>query len=54
MWIERFAQEEDGVAVFSEVETMEANVPYIIAINKAAGLTGTPITWSANDVLLRT
>ena len=54
MWIERFVQEEDGVVKFSEVENIEANVPYIIAIKKAANLTGTPITWSANDVLLKT
>ena len=53
MWIERFAQEEDGVAVFSEVESIEANVPYIIAINKAANLINTPITWSATNVLLK-
>lgn len=53
MWIERFAQEEDGVVKFEEVENIEANVPYIIAINKAAGLVNTPITWSANNVLLK-
>ncbi len=53
IWIERFAQEADGVAVFSEVENIEANVPYIIAINKAANLTGTPITWSASNVLIK-
>jgi hypothetical protein len=28
-------------------------VPYIIAINKTAGLVNTPITWSANNVLLK-
>ncbi len=53
MWIERFAQESDGEVVFNEVASMEANVPYIIAINKTAGLTGTPITWAANNVLLK-
>ncbi|MBR5086016.1 MAG: C10 family peptidase [Muribaculaceae bacterium] len=53
MWIERFAQEEDGVVKFEEVQGIEANVPYIIAINKNANLTGTPITWSASDVLLK-
>ena len=53
MWIERFAQEQDGVVVFNEVESIEANVPYIIAINKAANLTGTPITWAATDVMLK-
>lgn len=53
MWIARFAQEADGVVVFNEVENMEANVPYIIAINKAANLTGTPITWTAANVLLK-
>ena len=53
MWIERFAQEEDGVVKFSEVESIEANVPYIIAINKAANLTGTSITWTATDVMLK-
>ena len=53
MWIERFAQEEDGVVKFEEVENIEANVPYIIALNKAAGLTGTPITWTATDATLK-
>lgn len=53
MWIERFSQEEDGEVKFSEVTSMEANVPYIIAINKNANLTGTPITWSASNVLLK-
>ncbi len=53
MWIERFAQEADGVATFAQVENIEANVPYIIAINKAANLTGTPITWSATGVQLK-
>ena len=53
LWIERFAQEENGVVKFEEVENIEANVPYIIAINKAAGLVNTPITWSANNVLLK-
>ena len=37
----------------TEVVTPAANVPYIIAINKTAGLTGTPITWSATNVLLK-
>ena len=53
MWIERFAQEEDGVVKFDEVDGIEANVPYIIAINKAANLTGTPITWSASNVQMK-
>ena len=53
MWIERFAQEQDGVVVFNEVDSIEANVPYIIAINKDANLTGTPITWAATDVMLK-
>ena len=54
MWIERFAQEADGAVVFNEVENIKANVPYIIAINKTANLTGTPITWTATDVMLKT
>lgn len=53
LWIERFAQEEDGAVVFNEVESIEANVPYIIAINKTAGLINTPITWSASNALLK-
>ena len=53
MWIERFAQEADGEVVFSEVESMEANVPYIIALNKTADLCGTPIVWAATDVMLK-
>ena len=53
LWIERFAQEEDGEVKFAEVQNIEANVPYIISIDKAAGLVNTPITWSANDALLK-
>ena len=53
MWVERFAQEADGEVTFSEVTDIDANVPYIIAINKSANLTGTPITWSASNVLLK-
>ena len=53
MWIERFAQEVDGVVTFNQVNTIEANVPYLIAINKAANLVGTPITWSASNVLMK-
>ena len=54
LWIERFAQEEDGVVKFAEVQNIEANVPYIISIDKAAaGLINTPITWSASDALLK-
>ena len=51
LWIERFAQEVDGVVTFSEVSNIEANVPYIIAAKQAA--VGTPITWSATDALLK-
>ena len=53
LWIERFAQENDGEVVFSEVAYIEANVPYIISIDKTAGLVNTPITWSANNALLK-
>ena len=53
LWIERFAQEEDGVVKFDEVENIEANVPYIIAIDKTANLINTPITWSASNVLIK-
>ena len=53
LWIERFAQEEDGVVKFAEVQNIEANVPYIISIDKAAGLINTPITWSASNALLK-
>ena len=51
MWVERFAQEADGEATFSEVSSIEANVPYIIAVK--SGLVGTPITWSATNVLIK-
>ena len=52
MWVERFAQEADGEVVFSEVENIDANVPYIIAAKKTANL-ATPVTWSASNVLLK-
>jgi hypothetical protein len=51
LWIERFGQEVDGVVTFSEVNNMEANVPYIIAAKQDA--IGTPITWSASNVLMK-
>ena len=38
---------------FAEVQNIEANVPYIISIDKAAGLINTPITWSASNALLK-
>ena len=53
LWIERFAQEEDGVVKFAEVQNIEANVPYIISIDKSADLINTPITWSASNALLK-
>ncbi|MBQ3325525.1 MAG: C10 family peptidase [Muribaculaceae bacterium] len=53
LWIERFAQEENGEVKFAEVQNIEANVPYIISIDKAAGLINTPITWSASNALLK-
>ncbi len=53
MWIQRFAQEEDGMVKFAEIENIEANVPYIISIDKTAGLVNTPITWSATNALLK-
>ena len=53
LWLGYFNQEQDGVVTFDHAAKMEANVPYIIALDKAAGLTGTPITWTAADVLLK-
>ena len=53
LWIERFAQEENGEVKFAEVQNIEANVPYIISIDKTAGLINTPITWSASNALLK-
>ena len=52
IWVERFSQENNGKVLFSEVENIEANVPYIIAAKKTANLTS-PITWSASNVLLK-
>ena len=53
LWIERFAQEENGEVKFAEVQNIEANVPYIISIDKSAGIINTPITWSASNALLK-
>ena len=53
LWIERFAQEENGEVKFAEVQNIEANVPYIISIDKSADLINTPITWSASNALLK-
>lgn len=53
MWIESFAQENDEIVTFDHAEDLEANVPYIIAIDKGANLINTPITWSASNVLLK-
>ena len=53
LWLGRFSQEQDGVVTFDYAQQMEANVPYIIALDKEAALVGTPITWQASDVLLK-
>ena len=53
MWLANFAQEQDGVATFDYAQSMEANVPYIIALDNAAALTGKAITWAATDYLLK-
>jgi len=53
MWLGYFAQEKDSVATFDYVQNFEANVPYIIAVDKTASITGTPIVWSAANVLLK-
>lgn len=52
-WIYRFAQETDSVAQFDYAEKMEANVPYIIAMNQARGMAGKTVIWSADEVILK-
>ena len=53
MWLGTFATEQDGVATFDYAQSMEANVPYIIALDKTAALAGKAITWQAANVLLK-
>lgn len=53
MWVENFAQEVDDVVTFAPAQQMEANVPYIIAVDQASGLVGKAITWSAQNALLK-
>ncbi|MBR5101598.1 MAG: C10 family peptidase, partial [Muribaculaceae bacterium] len=53
LWLMNFAREEDNAVTFDYAQNMEANVPYIIAIDDAAGLTGKTITWSATNALIK-
>ncbi len=53
MWLGYFANETDGVVTFDFAQSLEANVPYIIAIDKTANLTGKAIVWSADNVTLK-
>lgn len=50
-WMLYFSNEDDGVANFDYVSQIEANVPYVMAVNSK--LVGTPVTMAAENVLLK-
>ena len=50
-WMLYFSNEDDGVAKFDYVSQIEANVPYVMAVNSK--LIGTPVTMAAENVLLK-
>ncbi len=50
-WMLYFNQENDGVANFDYASQIEANVPYVMAVNSK--LIGKPVTMAAENVLLK-
>ena len=50
-WMLNFNVEDDGVARFGYADQIEANVPYVMAVNSK--LAGTPITMAASNVTLK-
>ena len=52
-WVYNFPREEDGAVVFDAVSTLEANVPYLVAVAEGKDMTGKVMSWSASDVLLK-
>ena len=53
-WVYDFPREEDGAVVFDAVTTLEANVPYLVAVAEGKDMTGKVMSWSAQDVMLKT
>ena len=51
LWVERFAQEIDGLPAFECVTEMEANVPYLVAA--AQPVVGKAVLWQAANVQLK-
>ncbi len=52
-WTYNFPREEDGAVVFDAVSTLEANVPYLVAVAEGKDMTGKVMSWSASDVTLK-
>ncbi|MBO5540985.1 MAG: C10 family peptidase [Muribaculaceae bacterium] len=52
-WVYNFPREEDGVVSFDAVSSMEANVPYLVAVADGRDMTGKVMSWSAQDVTLK-
>ena len=50
-WMLYFNEENDGAAKFDYAATVEANVPYVMAVNSK--LAGKPVTMAAQNVLLK-
>ena len=52
-WVYNFPREEDDVVSFDAVSSMEANVPYLVAVADGRDMTGKVMSWSAQDVTLK-
>ncbi len=52
-WVFNFPREDDGAVTFDAATTMEANVPYLVAVASDRDMTGKVMSWSADNVLLK-
>ena len=52
-WVFNFPHEDDGAVTFDAATTMEANVPYLVAVASDRDMTGKVMSWSADNVLLK-
>ena len=52
-WTYNFPREEDGEVVFDVVSSLEAHVPYLVAVADGKDMTGKVMSWSATNVTLK-
>ena len=52
-WTYNFPREEDGEVVFDVVSSLEAHVPYLVAVADGRQMTSKVMSWSASDVMLK-